>query len=245
MDETTIRSLNEINRRFYETVAVEFDSSRQKPWEGWERIVEQIRAGVPNEVWLRPAPTPFTVLDVGCGNGRFGRFLADQIGKERLRYVGIDSSAALLERAKTALEGIDARLEQRDIVESPLDAALGEFDMVALFGVLHHIPGADRRLALVRALGERVAPGGVLVFTEWRFLDVATLRARVVPWAANLQVEAGDCLLDWRRGETALRYCHFVDDAEHERLVEASGLKRVEEFRADATNRYTVLRRVE
>ena len=119
--------------------------------------------------------------------------------------------------------------------------ALGQFDLVALFGVLHHIPGADRRLALLRSLGERVAPGGLLVFTEWRFLDVANLRERIVPWEPSLQVEAGDYLLDWRRGERALRYCHAVDDAEHARLVEAAGLRDVEEFRADAANRYTVL----
>ena len=182
------------------------------------------------------------MLDVGCGNGRFGRFLADRLGKERLRYVGIDSSAALLDRAKTALDGLDARLEQRDIVENPPDAALDQFELVALFGVLHHIPGMDRRLALLRALGERVSPGGLLVFTEWRFLEVATLRERIVPWEATLAVEAGDYLLDWRRGERALRYCHAVDEAEHSRLVEAAGLGVVEEFHADAANHYTVLK---
>ena len=122
---------------------------------------------------------------------------------------------------------------------SRLTTALGQFDLVALFGVLHHIPGADRRLDLLRALGERVAPGGLLVFTEWLFYDDPRLRERIVDWAVDVQVEPGDYLLDWRRGvksltSPALRYCHAVDEAEHQRLVAATGLQPLAEYRADA-----------
>lgn len=191
----------------------------------------------------QPAPARLSVLDVGCGNGRFGVFLADRLGADRLRYVGVDSSAALLDWARLALAGVDARLEPRDIVENPPDEALGQFDLVALFGVLHHVPGAERRRGLLRALAERVAPGGLLVFTEWRFLDEPRFRERVVAWNAGMQVEPGDYLLDWRRGANAVRYCHHVDDAEHARLVAATGLALVEEYRADAANLYTVLRK--
>jgi tRNA (uracil-5-)-methyltransferase TRM9 len=235
MDETTIRRLNEINRRFYATVTAEFDATRQKAWAGWEDIIRNLTL-------------PLHVLDVGCGNGRFGIFLIERLGKDGLHYVGLDSSAILLNKARESLVGIDARLEQRDIVEQPPDEALGQFDLVALFGVLHHIPGADRRRALIRSLAERVAPGGRLAFTEWRFYEVERLRERIVPWDADWQVEAGDYLLDWRRGgqrETApaLRYCHYVDDAEHAGLIAAAGLPVLAEYHADAANVYTLLRK--
>lgn len=228
MDESTIRKLNEINRRFYETTAEAFDATRQQPWEGWERLTDYCKRGM-------------KVLDVGCGNGRFGAFLAGRLGKNGFSYTGIDSSAALLERAKVTLEGVDTRFELRDIVEQGLGE--GQYDFVGLFGVLHHVPGEARRVALLRQLSERVAAGGVLVFTEWRFMEVANLRERVAAWDAGMQVEGGDYLLDWRRGERALRYCHAVDDAEHTRLTEATGLKLVSEYRADAANLYTVLQR--
>jgi SAM-dependent methyltransferase len=166
----------------------------------------------------------------------------EKFGAARIQYHGIDSSAALLDRAKSSLTAIDARLIQRDLVENPPDPSLGEFDLVALFGVLHHIPGADRRVSLLRSLAACVAPGGLLVFTEWRFYEVPALRERILAWDASLHVEPGDYLLDWRRGATALRYCHDVDDAEHERLVAATGLTLVETFRADAANLYTILR---
>ena len=233
VDDATFRYLNDLNRRFYETVAIDFDATRQQAWAGWERLLPYLHA-------------PLSILDIGCGNGRFGAFLAERIGKDRLRYVGLDSSAALLERASAALAGVDSRLEQRDILDLPPDAALGQFGLVAFFGVLHHIPGADRRLALLRALAGRVAPGGWLVWTEWRFLENPRLVERIVPWSEGAQVEAGDYLLDWRKGrqaelDPALRYCHAVDDAEHRRLVAATGLDVVAEYRADAANLYTVL----
>ncbi len=234
MDAETIRHLNSINQRFYATVTDAFDASRQRAWAGWDRVLAELET--------LHAALPIRVLDVGCGNGRFGVFLADKLGGERLRYHGSDSSAALLERAQTALAGAAATFDQRDLVEQPLDDSLGQFDLVALFGVLHHIPGADQRRALMRALAGRVAPGGLLVFTEWRFADEARFQNRIVAWDAGINVEPGDYLLDWRRGTNALRYCHHVDDAEHARLIAAAGLALVAEYRADAANLYTLLK---
>ncbi len=227
MDDSTIQALNTINQRFYETVANDFDATRQQPWQGWQQLVPYLREGM-------------RVLDVGCGNGRFGVFVASQLGGQSFHYTGIDNSDALLERARTAL-GSAARLELRDVVEAPPDEAFGQYELVVLFGVLHHIPGAARRLDLVRRLARRVAPGGRLVFSEWRFDEVPRLRERIVAWDDGMDVEAGDYLLDWRRGTHALRYCHAVDDAEHARLVEATGLLPVAEFRADSANLYAIL----
>jgi hypothetical protein len=115
--------------------------------------------------------------------------------------------------------------------------------LVALFGVLHHIPGAERRLDLLRRLAACVVPGGWLVFSEWHFYEDEHLRARILPWSDEMHVEAGDYLLDWRRGTVALRYCHYVDDAEHARLVAATSLTPAAEYRADSANLYTVLQK--
>jgi tRNA (uracil-5-)-methyltransferase TRM9 len=222
MDEATIDHLNAINRAFYAQVADDFDATRGSAWRGWERLIPYL-------------------LDVGCGNGRFGVFLKERYGE--IIYHGIDSSPALLERARIALP--DATLEQRDIVENPPDT--GQYDLVALFGVLHHIPGADRRLALMRTLADRVAPSGLFTFTAWRFYEYPRFRKKIVDWEAGIQTEPGDYLLDWRQGERALRYCHYVDDAEHRRLVEATGLTLLTTYRDDGftgdVNLYTLLKR--
>ena len=80
MSPETVLALNEINRRFYRTSAEAFSASRDYPWLGWERIV----GGFPEP--------PHSVLDVGCGNGRFGVYLAASLGGG---YVQIGEMAVL------------------------------------------------------------------------------------------------------------------------------------------------------
>jgi SAM-dependent methyltransferase len=233
MDAETIRRLNAINREFYRLTADDFSETRGTAWPGWERLLPYLRA-------------PLSALDVGCGNGRFGLFLAEHLGAANLRYHGIDSSEALLAHARTALADLpDVELEARDIVENPPDA--GDYDLVALLGVLHHIPGAAERQTFMRRLAERVKPGGLLVFAAWRFYEYERFRERIVPWPPDIQVEPGDYLLDWRRGTVALRYCHYADDAEHAALIAAIGLTELATYRADGAtgdaNRYSILRK--
>lgn len=228
MDEATVQYLNALNREFYRITANEFDATRGQPWPGWERLLPLL-------------PSPLSVLDVGCGNGRFGVFLSQHV--EVLAYHGIDNNAVLLAHARQNLPvGV---FWEMDIVEQPPQT--GAYDLVALFGVMHHVPGAQRRQQLLRQLAERVAPGGLLAFACWRFYEFERFRQRIVPWPDTVQVEAHDYLLDWRRGERALRYCHYVDDDEHAALVEASGLEEIATYRADGfsgtVNRYSILKR--
>lgn len=245
MDSATIQRLNAINHAFYAATAPEFDRSRSQPWPGWTRLLSHL-----------PEPCA-SVLDVGCGNGRFGVFLASS---SPLHYHGVDSSAALLEAARMALTDIPhltVTLEKRDIIESPLDA--GQYDLVAAFGLLHHIPGATARSDFLRGLAARVRPGGLLAFACWRFYEYERFRSRVVPWPDDLinRVERHDYLLDWRRGGTSegadhpLRYCHYVDDAEHDALAAAlasAGMREIINYRADgegdALNRYSLFRAI-
>lgn len=231
MDNRTIERLTALNRAFYETTAASFDQTRGAPWPGWDAVLPHL-------------PPVVRVLDAGCGNGRFGKFLA-QRGASQISYTGLDSSPALLARARAALRNLSANLLERDLLRDPLPD--GPFDLVALFGVLHHVPGEATRRRLICDLAERLAPGGLLFFSAWRFAEFERFRRRIAPWPADLCAEPGDYLLDWRRGERALRYCHFVDEAEHAALIEASGLREIDTFCADGesgeSNRYSLLRR--
>jgi tRNA (uracil-5-)-methyltransferase TRM9 len=230
MDKHTIQRLNDINRHFYAVTAAEFDRTRGQSWQGWEKIPPCLRF-------------PLSVLDVGCGNGRFGVFLAQH---GNITYHGMDNNAKLLDFARASLP--DATFEQRDMVENPPDS--GQYDLVALFGVIHHIPGFEERKRFMRTLTARVAPGGMLAFASWRFYEFERFRERIMAWDEELvgEVEKHDYLLDWRRGENALRYCHYVDDAEQQALIEATGLKEVVTYRADGftntLNCYSLLTKI-
>lgn len=237
MKDETARRLNNINRAFYAQIADDFSETRQQAWPGWKRLLSAL-----------PAQDPLRILDAGCGNGRFGVFLAHGDPLRRWTYLGIDSSFRLLSEAACSLRasaGVKASFVQQDLVFTPLPQA--SFDVVAAFGLLHHIPGMERRAAFVRALAERTAPNGLLCIAAWRFYDYARFRQRIVPWSAALEhdVETGDYLLDWRRGGYALRYCHAIDDDEFTALIAASGLRLIDRYRADgfsgAVNEYALL----
>ena len=238
MNAQTVQLLNQLNRLFYQTIARSFDTTRSRPWPGWLELLPYAEA---------MHAKPLKILDLGCGNGRFGLFLHEQ-GLE-IDYSGLDSSAFLLERAREALvnHGILHHLTEADI----LDYEPGErFHLAVLFGVMHHVPGFENRRKLLQRIMEWLEPGGLLILTFWLFYEDETLKERIVPWDdprvpepyRGLAVEENDYLLDWRRDTFALRYCHYVDAAESLRLLD--GVDIIADFTADKANRYVIVRRM-
>ena len=233
MDESTTARLNDLNRDFYRRHAASFDETRRTPWPGWERVADRL-----------PTDGRASILDVGCGNGRFGRFLAAR-PLPAIDYLGLDVSPELLRLAETTLPA-GWRLRVADVVadglpESPSEGVADIFDLIACFGVMHHVPGEVNRSRLVRQMADRLAPGGLLAISFWQFGDRERFSRRSRDWAAHGlapdQRESGDFLLAWGEtdGEGAIpvRYCHHTDRAEARRLVEPLGLELVDEFRAD------------
>ncbi len=232
--------MNEINRRFYRTSAENFSASRDYPWLGWERIVGGL-----------PAP-PRSVLDVGCGNARFGAYLAAWLGGE-FSYLGVDASPELLALARRRSDlPSDTTLIERDLVAGPMTEALpgGHYSLVAAFGLLHHVPSFARRLELFSAMAERLEPGGRLAVSLWRFGAFERFRHKRVPFEPPIEttdLEPGDFLLSFGEKPGAVRYCHFLDEEEIDHLLAAAPLPCLDRFCADGRegtlNEYLVLGR--
>lgn len=265
MDARTRNQLLEINRAFYEAHSEAFDRSRgARPWPGWQRLVPLL-AGVAAS--SSPADDAGrrrlgSVLDIGCGNGRFACFL-HEAGFD-LRYVGVDANPGLLGAAHRQLPAplaASADLVLHDFLATgrPGDGLPeGPFELVVLMGVLHHVPGADWRLQLLQSAARRLAPSGHLVLTAWQFEDDPREERKRIDWQGlgpvlgepldPGQLEAGDTLLRFGEDRNAPpRYCHPVRDVEFESWPNALGLALVADFRADGArgnaNRYAVLRR--
>lgn len=247
LDPITAGRLNAINLAFYRDHAEEFSAARQSPWPGWTKLLGLLHT--------RGIARDFDVLDVGCGNGRFGAFLCNEACPPR-RYVGIDASAELLGHARErALPG--ASFAVSDLVAGDPEVALpaDSFELVVLFGVLHHVPGRERRRALVDALVRRVDRRGLLVLAAWQSSGADRHLARIIPWEEwnrsarepvdPAELEPGDCLLAWGSARQAVRYCHFSDDAELDLLLGALPCAVVASWRADGDeacqNRYFAL----
>ena len=88
MDDQTTDRLLALNRNFYEQLAAPFARTRARPQPGFSELI----AALP--------PSCGRLLDVGCGEGRFGRFVLEEV--PQMAYVGVDFSARLLDRARAA-----------------------------------------------------------------------------------------------------------------------------------------------
>lgn len=231
MDEATGHRLNQLNHDFYDAHAEAFADSRPRLAPGLRRVLAHI-------------PPHARVLEVGCGDGKVGRWL--QRHAPGAMYWGVDVSASMLERAerysgqRSAVSHQPLSFVQADLTAPDWPSSLpsAAFDWVMGFAVLHHIAGMGTRARLVQTLAARLTPGGTLAVSNWQFTRSARLMTRVAPWSTvgltESDVEAGDYLLTWERaGRRGLRYVHALDEVEVRALAEGAGLAVVEIFQSD------------
>ena len=98
-----------------------------------------------------------SLVDIGCGDGRFLReFCRQHPGKETL---GVDYS----DRAIRLASAMNPKIpyECRDIRSDPMDRS---FDVATLIEVLEHIPPSDVS-EFLESVSEMLCPGGHLVLT--------------------------------------------------------------------------------
>lgn len=98
-------------------------------------------------------PPPARILDAGCGTG----YAATRLVEAGFEVVGMDISLKFLDGAPGRPAG-RPRYVVGDAIELPFRD--GEFDAVASFDVVEHIPDAERAL---REMGRVIRPGGRVV----------------------------------------------------------------------------------
>ena len=241
MDAQTTQRLVELNNEFYRANARSFSDTRQYAWGGWE----QLARALPHH--------PQRVLDVACGNMRFKKFLEETYGAGTFEYRGVDACDELVPASSRH------EYEHIDILESPeaLRAHYGsQYDLVACFGFMHHVPGAADRLHLVDALADVLVPQGYACISFWQFGRDDKLRKKALESTIRgslelgLELERGDCLLGWKDQPSTYRYCHDFTDAEIDVIAAHAScrVRQLQRFRADGKsgdlNSYLVLQKL-
>lgn len=154
-------------------------------------------------------PRDALVLELGCGTGQLGLFLASS-GRT---VVGADLARPSLALARDAAAryGLDARFVETDLRAPGLRREA--FDVVICSGVLHHTPDPRASFAPVAALAR---PGGVLVIGVYNAYARLPLRLRrMVARLSGFRWIPWDPVLRDRRTEPARREAWLRDQYLH------------------------------
>ena len=222
MKKETIEKIIEVNRQFYQSFGEAFSATRGRIQPGVRKILEGIGRNR-------------TILDLGCGNGEFARQLAD--AGHTAPYLGVDFSLPLLNDAMRVPEDFPAKFLKLDITSEDWSKISGIYPLITCFATLHHIPGEETRLRILRNIHQRLSPSGQFIFSNWQFLNSERLVKRIQSWdMVNINesdVDKDDYLLDWRSGGTGFRYAHHYSEDELAYLAKKSDFKIVNSYYSD------------
>lgn len=250
MDQKIVSALNQLNQDFYQQIAVSFDQTRQSAWRGWERLLPTL-----NQLSKSNSDNSFSVLDLGCGNGRFADFLLQN--HFSFSYRGVDSNTDLLSIAQKKFDlHLDISFSQLDLVKlittNQLQLKVNhKYELIVAFGVLHHIPSFELRSKFIKTICELLKNNNSrVIVATWQFaLEERFNNKFIDPKIIGLDsdsLEDKDFILGWQNQPDIYRYCHFIDQQEMEKIVKVVGNCTVESsFLADGKteklNRYFVL----
>lgn len=240
---STVKLLNQLNQDFYDQIGPSFSASRDYFWPGWtDQLSEVLPQRFSDQKHL-------SVLDLGCGNGRFGEFLRKLFPQEiSISYLGIDQNQRLLQDAHQKLgnlANLDTNFIQQDLIELLLNnqdlvtEKNQRFDIIAILGVMHHLPSFDLKQQLLTKLAGFLKPNGIMILTFWQFMNDPKLAERAQTAHQFLkdipagELDENDYILDWKRGDTAYRYCHLIDQVEQKKLLSMIPISLTHSFRND------------
>ena len=205
------------SREGYEKIASDFSHTRGWFWPELRFVRELI-------------PEKTSLLDIGCGNGRFLTILE---GKHAA-YTGIDFSEGLIGVARK-------RYTDRPVTQFMIGNALmlpfpeKSFDTTVSFAVLHHIPSRAYRVQFLREALRVTKPGGMIIVTAWNVWcakPMTIIRSALQKLLGQSKLDFGDAILDFNNEKNA-RFVHALTYSEIRSLAREAGLavERLEKIR--------------
>lgn len=205
-NKTAQKILNKVVRD-YEKISKEFAVTRQKGWEEFDKFLDYIKE---ND----------QVVDIGCGNGRFCKYLSTKI---KTNYIGIDNNQKLLEIAN---QENDAKFILGDFLKIPLKDE--NTDVAVAIASLHHIPSNTLRKEALIEINRILKNDGYFIVSVW---DLFQSKYKKYIWKARLKniltlgkFDARDCLIPWGNKEV-YRYYYAFKPKELKNLLKKAGFE--------------------
>lgn len=150
-------------------------------WTKFNSFTDQEIQNVGNEYFDIVSPEQLNknslVLDVGCGSGRWSKYVADKVGF----IEAIDPSDAVFAAARLLSDKKNVRISKAGAADIPF--ADGSFDFVFSLGVLHHIP--DTQLAMKHCIN-KLKPGGFFLVYLYYSLDNRGMGYKLIFQMSNI-----------------------------------------------------------
>lgn len=241
-----IKQIVKLNNQFYQLISKDFSKTRQKPWEGWGRVVENIKRNFSEKDTIPEnnkkdggskkdnlANVEISVLDIGCGNGRFCEYLHKSL--RHFSYTGVDINNDLLLEGKEKckkLTGVKTKFIKKDIFLD-IKNIKGTYNVICGFGVTHHLPDESFREKWFKSLlnlAKKDPETSMIILSFWNFTKMP-----------------GDYLVSWGQKAEKPRYCHKYSGKEISNIVniyKQNGFKLVDRYDADNKNLYLIFGRI-
>lgn len=212
MKQHIVNNILHQTRDIYNRIASDFSQTRSFQWAGFNDFIKYVKPGD-------------KVLDLGCGNGRLASLFSDA----KISYLGIDNSEELIKIAREKYQNDPAvKFEVGDA--SNLSTVDGNFNVVFMIAVLHHIPDRKLRLQILRNIYDIMAPDGRLIVYNWN-LWIWKYRKKYWPHLFNYlyKIRQGvwslnDAFIPWKLKESwQPRYVHSFARREFSRLLKEAG----------------------
>ncbi len=186
----------------YNLISQQFSSTRKNIWKEFGFLFENLEKNT-------------SILDLGCGNGRFYHFFKDK----KINYWGVDISEKLIEKAKE--NHPRANFETANALNLPFEDE--KFDSIFSLAVFHHIPTVEERIKFLKEAKRVLKKNGILKISVWNLLEYKKeLYFKNIFKKISGEISFRDVFLPWKNSKGEIiteRYYHFFTQKELEEMV--------------------------
>jgi len=193
----------------YNRIAGHFSATRYAPWAEFELFKEYIKAGQ-------------KILDLGCGNARFYKFLQDQGIK--VDYYGLDNSEELIKICKEKYPEVAENFVVGEMADLPYQD--NYFDLVIGIASFHHLPSKTLRLQALAEIRRVLKPGGYLLMSNWHLWHQPYFKHFFKQFFKKISLK--DFFVPWKSADGRVqcqRYYHAFTKGELKKLLRQADFK--------------------